>query len=352
MSKRNIYTVFEYDEEALGKKFYYFNDNRIDIAGLYKTHYEVMLRILIKYIINNRNKINFDSYNDLEEYLRKYSLIMIYYQLNRIPQNDPGFIPYITEVEGLLSNNNLNYDLIMDLFKGFNNFSNSSDKKALFKDLFVKLYLNKDKGFYSVYLNDFKKLLNHINKQALDSFMNMLRKDNKFFTDGKNEYYSIFNKGFKSFDRLITDLIDDREYKYYCIDFTKNGDESDLDDLYANIDSSLIPIDSRSRLMNFMVPVIGACLDYMDEIEERNEYIAIVQAKYLNLAMLRRTKPLSIIKKGVSFIENEKIDNDTNRIIIRPEGVKKAFDFYFSKEKDKEARIHLKLTNKGFKEIG
>ena len=79
---------FIYDEEALGKKLFHFNDNRIDIAGLYKTHNDMMFKILIKYIINNKENLNINSFDEFQDYLRRYSLIMIYYQLNYIPNNN------------------------------------------------------------------------------------------------------------------------------------------------------------------------------------------------------------------------------------------------------------------------
>ena len=218
------------------------------------------------------------------------------------------------------------YEDINGLFYKFRNFSNSSDNKKRFKDLFIKLYINDYDDFYFINLKSFIKLLKNTNPVFLKSIEYILKKKNNFFNNKKEEYHSIFDDSNKSFDRMITESIDDHNYKYYCIEFNDG-----LDNLYSNINEDDYEL---------ILPLLGEFI--YNSKDEFNS--SIINQKELNLAKLKTSNPFKI--NDISFFNKKRIDEDNYQLILKKESIKNPFefDFYLSKDKDNKKRIIIKNT--------
>lgn len=271
---------YKCNEIEISRNFLSFSDDDIRSFIYYMTftkqYNQRILSLIIKYLVH----IEKIKPEDIEDIIRKYSIILIYSFLK--DKYNYKNILFFDEI--------LEKDISIEALKSIPQKSNNA---------LIELYLKEKSTNYYEYIIKLEREIFRIKEmknKIRKTIINLLIKDNHFFTSyKKNEMLNLKNDNRRSFDQLIAESIENRNFIDIDIEITEAN--------FQNYKKNFIHFNSDKNLKSKYLIFIA--LLTFDLIENNNYDLS----KKIDLNIFYNTDILSLDKRNKLKGESGKILN-------------------------------------------
>lgn len=271
---------YKCNEIEISRNFLSFSDDDIRSFIYYMTftkqYNQRILSLIIKYLVH----IEKIKPEDIEDIIRKYSIILIYSFLK--DKYNYKNILFFDEI--------LEKDISIEALKSIPQKSNNA---------LIELYLKEKSTNYYEYIIKLEREIFRIKEmknKIRKTIINLLIKDNHFFTSyKKNEMLNLKNDNRRSFDQLIAESIENRNFTDIDIEITETN--------FQNYKNNYIHFNSDKNLKSKYLIFIA--LLTFDLIENNNYDLS----KKIDLNIFYNTDILSLDKRNKLKGESGKILN-------------------------------------------
>ena len=281
--------IQSYDEESIGRDYFSLTDSECRKTALAVTFgnqtTQAILKIVARYLLhsNEQHKLVYD----LEDILRKYSIVLIYLFLKekskKVDLLGPKGLNLYNETFESILEGGITYDkLVHSKFTSSNELVkvylkdsiDGNEYKQILKELRRKIYRVK----FTKY-EEQGKMHDILTNNEVEAIYNLLSKDASFFYERRTSFNDIFNNSMRNLDMLVAEAQYESEFVKFNIEIPEDQVSSYLENFYK--DDGASGFDKSKRGLVILGYFVHGLLKRKDfNCEQELDLISPVQLRF------------------------------------------------------------------------